>query len=154
MYGKDKRFTQATFSICKIRVFVKSSENLEFWNILLKCIRFVAGLQIRIHIVLGSRILIPTEVKFRRFEGQIGAVEGRRRSQWRRKMEPWQVCRPVVADSHHFDQQDPQSCLVGNRIFVLPYIQIGVYCVLIYLLEETYYEMRSRFICKISKNQM
>jgi hypothetical protein len=27
---------------------------------------------------------------------------------WRLKMEPWRVCRPVVADSHHFDEeQDP-----------------------------------------------
>jgi hypothetical protein len=27
---------------------------------------------------------------------------------WRIKMEPWRVCRTVVADSHHFDEeQDP-----------------------------------------------
>ncbi len=30
---------------------------------------------------------------------------------WRLTIEPWRVCRPVVADSHHFDEeqdQDPQ----------------------------------------------
>jgi hypothetical protein len=27
---------------------------------------------------------------------------------WRLKMEPWRVCRQVVADSHHFvEEQDP-----------------------------------------------
>jgi hypothetical protein len=27
---------------------------------------------------------------------------------WRLKMEPWRACRPVVADSHHLDEeQDP-----------------------------------------------
>jgi hypothetical protein len=25
---------------------------------------------------------------------------------WRLKMEPWRVYRPVVADSHNFDEQD------------------------------------------------
>ncbi len=28
------------------------------------------------------------------------------------KLEPWRVCRPVVADSHHFDEeQDPNTHL-------------------------------------------
>jgi hypothetical protein len=27
---------------------------------------------------------------------------------WRIKMEPWRFCRPIVADSHRFDEvQDP-----------------------------------------------
>jgi hypothetical protein len=27
---------------------------------------------------------------------------------WRFKMEPWRVCRPVVAESHHFEEEkDP-----------------------------------------------
>jgi hypothetical protein len=31
---------------------------------------------------------------------------------WRLKMEPWMVCRPVVADSHHSDEkQDPNPHL-------------------------------------------
>jgi hypothetical protein len=40
-------------------------------------------------------------------------VEGRGRSQWRLedyKMEPQRVCRPVVADLHHFDEDpDPDG---------------------------------------------
>jgi hypothetical protein len=24
---------------------------------------------------------------------------------WRLKMKPWRVCRPMVADSHHFDEE-------------------------------------------------
>jgi len=24
---------------------------------------------------------------------------------WMLKMEPWRICRPVVVDSHHFDEE-------------------------------------------------
>ncbi len=32
---------------------------------------------------------------------------------WRLKMEPWRVCRPIFADSQHFDdEQDPEKKLL------------------------------------------
>jgi hypothetical protein len=41
------------------------------------------------------------------FEAQYMTVEGRVWS-WRLKMTPWRVSRPVVAEFHHFDEeQDP-----------------------------------------------
>ncbi len=41
------------------------------------------------------------------FEAQNRTVEGRVWS-WRLKMTPWRVSRPVVAEFHHFDEeQDP-----------------------------------------------
>jgi hypothetical protein len=43
-------------------------------------------------------------------DAQNRGAEGRERSQWRLKTEPWRIYRPVVADSHHLDEgQDPDS---------------------------------------------
>ncbi len=38
-------------------------------------------------------------------EAKTGAIDGRERRHWRLKMEPWRVCRPVVADLHHLDEE-------------------------------------------------
>jgi hypothetical protein len=41
-------------------------------------------------------------------EAENGAVEGRGLltiEAWKLKMEPWRVCRPVIANSHHFDEE-------------------------------------------------
>jgi hypothetical protein len=36
---------------------------------------------------------------------------------WRLKIEPWRVCSPVVADSHHFDEkQDPDPHYLAKYI--------------------------------------
>jgi hypothetical protein len=63
---------------------------------------------IRIRIKVKSRIRICIKVKIRELlrlkielwravDAHIGDVEI--------QMEPWSVCRPVVADSHHFDEE-------------------------------------------------
>ncbi len=114
MYGKDKRITSAIFSICKIRVFVKSSENLEF---------FVKMYQVCCRVVNPDPHCFrkpdpgsPLKLKFRSFRGSKWS-RGRSQMGARLKKEPWWVCRPVFADSHHFDEQDPQPCyFVGNCI--------------------------------------
>jgi hypothetical protein len=48
-----------------------------------------------------SHTWAPLSQNSEAFEAQNGPMEGRGRSQWRRKMEPCRVCRPVVADSYH-----------------------------------------------------
>ncbi len=48
------------------------------------------------------------KAEFWSFKGLKWGHRGRGRSQWWRVCsvgtEPWRVCRPVVADSHHFDE--------------------------------------------------
>jgi hypothetical protein len=76
-----------------------------------------------------SEMLIRIKVKLQ--ESQNGAVEGRvllTMEAWRLKMEPWRVCRQVIA---HFDEeQDPDRIEVKSgiriRIKVINRIRIEV----------------------------
>jgi hypothetical protein len=67
--------------------------------------------RIRIRIEVKNWIRIRIKVKIQKLFRGSKAVEDRGRPQmeaWGFKMEPWRVCRPVVADCHHFDEkQDP-----------------------------------------------
>ncbi len=57
-------------------------------------IRGNSWIRIRIKVITGS------------FKGSKQSLEGRGRSQRRPlKMEPWKISRPVVAESHHFDEE-------------------------------------------------
>jgi hypothetical protein len=47
------------------------------------------------------------ELKRLKIEPWKTVTVGAHKGAWRLKMETWRVCRPVVADSHHFDEQDP-----------------------------------------------
>ncbi len=47
---------------------------------------------------------------------------------WRLRMEPWRICRPAVADSHHFDEEqdpDPQNLI---RIRIIRIRNTALYC--------------------------
>ncbi len=80
----------------------------------------LSGLRIRIRIVfeswIGIRIRVKSwiririNVKFHKlFEAQIEPWMLTMKA-WMLKMEPSRVCRPAVADSNHFDEeQDPDS---------------------------------------------
>jgi hypothetical protein len=46
---------------------------------------------------------------------------------WKLKREPWRVCRPVVADLHHFDEENvpfPHLSRTGSSIEVQRWIRI------------------------------
>jgi hypothetical protein len=51
----------------------------------------------------------------------------RGRSKWRLKMEPWRVCRTVVADSHHFDEEQyPARILIRGKSWIRIRIRIPI----------------------------
>jgi hypothetical protein len=62
--------------------------------------------RIRIRVKAGSASAIMSE--FRSFRGSkwsLGGLWTITVEAWRLKMEPWRVCRPVVANSHHIDEE-------------------------------------------------
>ncbi len=66
-------------------------------------------------------------------EAQNGAVETQNEAwrlkmeAWRPKMEPMRVCRPVTADSHHFEEeQDPDPYYSKNRIRIRTKVKIWI----------------------------
>jgi hypothetical protein len=99
-------------------------------NVILFCQRKlstkVAGSD-RIRIILGSRIRIRSRAKngsglksilrsrsLRDSKWSQGVLKTITMEAWRLKMEMWRVCRPMVADSHHFDEEqdaDPEPDL-------------------------------------------
>jgi hypothetical protein len=72
---------------------------------------FFSGSWIRIHIRVKSWFRINIKTKIQETIGSKCSHSGPWTligEAWRIKMLPWRVCRPVVADSHNFDeQQDP-----------------------------------------------
>jgi hypothetical protein len=65
---------------------------------------FLSWIRIRVE----SWNWLRNKIKIQEFQRlKNGAAEGRGTltiDVWRLKMEAWRVCRPVVADSHHFDE--------------------------------------------------
>jgi hypothetical protein len=56
-------------------------------------------------------------------------MEGRGRLQWRRgglKLEPWRVCRPVVADSHHLDEEQDTDSEMRSWIRIRNIVKRGI----------------------------
>jgi hypothetical protein len=56
-----------------------------------------------------SRSALKSKLRNCMVDAQNGAMEGHGRSQWALNMEPQTVSRPVVADSHHFDEGSDQD---------------------------------------------
>jgi hypothetical protein len=40
---------------------------------------------------------------------------------WRLKMEPWIFCRPVIADSHHFDEELDPDLHLSEKVYLHPH---------------------------------
>jgi hypothetical protein len=54
-------------------------------------------------------------------------MEGHGGSQWRLEIEPWRVCRLVVADLHHFDEeQDPDPGQNQSLIWIRLKVKTGI----------------------------